>query len=206
MSAVKYTFGNDFDAPRDTGPSPQEIEHEKIKKAAYEEGYAAGYKAIDLVGDGILQDILSQSVIIVERHYEQIEMMQKHSANLAHLIIQKLAPALVENTPLDEIELLVKQCLKSHPLEPKIIIHLAESHIAEMTDKITKIKKQTGFEGEIKLVAENTNHISDCRVEWEDGGAERDFESLIALINNTVQLFLEAPISQKIEVKNETEN
>jgi flagellar assembly protein FliH len=196
MTAAKnFTFGSDFSAEENHGPTAQEIEHDQIRTAAYEEGYAAGLTAIEHQCDELLQNILHQVQTIEGRHNEQLEMMQKQAASLAHSIIKKLAPALVENTPLDEIELLVQQCLKNNPLEPRIMIYLNEALIEQMTARIEKIQEQSGFEGKIKLISENTPLMSDCRVEWDDGGAERDFEGLMATIDSTVQLFIDAPVS-----------
>lgn len=51
----------------------------------------------------------------------------------------------------------------------------------------------SGYPGEIILINEPMAHISDCRVEWANGGAERNFSKLLETIESTLQLFIEAP-------------
>ncbi|WP_321394036.1 FliH/SctL family protein [Emcibacter sp.] len=194
MTAVKFTFDNNFED--EYGPRSK-AKIEELENAAYQRGLAEGKQEIL---DGIeqhtqflLQNILAAIQILDGRHEEQLAMMHKEAAILAHSIVSKLAPALVANTPLQEIEALVSQCLKNSPLEPRIVVRVDENILPRLEKEIDRLKESSGYAGQIVLLAEPMRHISDCRVEWADGGADRDFDALKATIDRTVQLFIEAP-------------
>ncbi|MFC7048666.1 hypothetical protein [Emcibacter nanhaiensis] len=194
MTAVKYTFDNNFED--EYGPRSK-AKIEELENAAYQRGLAEGREeilnGIEQQVQFLLQNLVAAMQTLTTRHEEQLSMMHKEAAILAHSIIGKLAPALVANTPLQEIEALVVQCLKNSPLEPRIVIRVDDRILPHLEREITRLKESTGYAGQIVLLAEPMRHISDCKVEWADGGAERDFDALKATIDRTVQLFIEAP-------------
>lgn len=197
MSAVSFTFDEDFD--NNSGSSLSRNKLEDIRTNAYEEGLNNGRTEI-LTGleqscDVLLQNILAATQNLSARQTEQMSLMNKEAAKLAYAIIEKLAPAAVAQTPLEEIELLVNQCLKNSPLEPRLVIRVDEAIITSLHEKIEKMKQDSGYPGQIVLIGEPMAHISDCRVEWANGGAERDFNNLMSTIESTVQLFIDAPDS-----------
>ncbi len=195
MSAVSFTFDDDFES--DAGGSLSRSKLEEIHRSAYAEGLEAGRQEI-LSGleqscDALLQNIFTAARNLAERQDEQVALMHKEAAQLAYTIMEKLAPALVEQTPLADIELLVSQCLKNSPLEPRLVIRVDDSILPLLQEKLEKMKKDSGYPGQVVLISEPMSHISDCRVEWANGGVERDFNSLKDTIEKTIQLFIDAP-------------
>jgi len=195
MSAVKFTFDNDFES-QSGGPLSRNKMAE-IQEAAYAEGQDAGRTEIldglEQSCDMLLQNIAAAAESLTTRQEEQMSLMHKETAQLAYAIIEKLAPAVVEQTPLAEIELLVNQCLKNSPLEPRLVIRVDDSILPLLQSKLDKMKLASSFMGQVILISESMAHISDCRVEWANGGAERDFNGLKKTIESTIQLFIDAP-------------
>ncbi|PHZ85259.1 FliH/SctL family protein [Paremcibacter congregatus] len=197
MSAVRFTFDEDFEDS--SGGTMSRSKIDDIRAAAYAEGVAAGQTevltSLEQSCESLLHNILTASQNLQERQAEQVSLMHKEAAKLAYAIIEKLAPALVRHTPLDEIELLVTQCLKNSPLHPRLVVRVDDSILPLLEEKLEKIRQTNSYQGEIILISETMAHPSDCRVEWANGGAERDFNSLLATIEGTVKLFIEAPES-----------
>lgn len=195
MSAIKFTFDDDFE--NDTGGSLSQSKMEEIRAAAFNQGQEAGrIEALDSLEQNcndLLENILTAAQNLAARQDEQIALMNKETAKLAFSIIEKLAPALVVKTPLAEIELLVNQCLKNSPLEPRLVIRVDEGILPGLQDKLDDMKRTHGFPGQVILISSPMAHISDCRVEWANGGVDRDFDSLMETIKNTIQLFINAP-------------
>lgn len=195
MTAVRFTFEDDFDNSSTGGLSQKKLED--MRSAIFAEGQEAGRAEI-LDGlqqscENLMQNIFTATQNLTARQDEQVAMMHKEAAKLAFAIIEKLAPAMVEKTPLVEIELLVEQCLKNSPLEPRLVIRVDESILTTLQGKLEDMQTASGYAGQVILISETMAHISDCRVEWANGGAERDFSSLMTTIENTVQLFIDAP-------------
>lgn len=194
MTAVKFTFEDDFttDGPQNKRLKSGEID--QMRQEAYNEGKRDAGEGIEKQCEFLLDSLVRSLETLTANHEEQVALMHKETAKLAHAITAKLAPALVSNTPLAEIELLVDQCLKNSPLEPRLVIRVDENMLPHLEMKIEQMKEKAGYSGQVVLIAEEVSHIGDCRVEWADGGAERDFDGLMKTIDRTIQLFLEAPL------------
>ncbi len=191
MTAVKFTFDDEFD--NGSGSSMSQIKLNEMREAAIEEGRAAALGSMEQSCETLLQNILTAAENLSKRQDEQIALMHKEAAKLAFAIIKKLAPAVVEKTPLAEIELMVNQCLKNSPLEPRLVIRVDDAILPTLQDKLEEMKHASGYPGQVILISETMPHISDCRVEWANGGVERDFEGLMNMIESTIQHFIEAP-------------
>ncbi len=196
MTAVKFTFDDDFEG--ETGaPALRKDKLEDIQAAAFAEGREAGQaeimNSLEQSCESLLQNIALATQNLQMRQDEQIALMNKEAAKLTHAIIEKLAPALVDQTPLAEIELLINQCLKNSPLEPRLVIRVDDAILPALEEKIDVMAQASGFPGKIILINEPMAHISDCRVEWANGGAERNFSKLLETIESTLQLFIDAP-------------
>lgn len=203
MTAVKFTFGEDFsDDVENTVRDPKVIaeqEQEQALQKAFAEGEVAGQanalESIEQHCSQLVQNLVIQAEAIESRHNLQADMMHKQAAILAHAITSKLAPALVESTPLDEIELLVKQSIQSNPLESKFIIHVDPRVKGQLEQHLEKVTSQTGFAGKFVILEQEMTNLSDCHIEWTDGGAERNLEALMNTIEGTIKLFVDAPIT-----------
>ncbi|PCI49595.1 MAG: hypothetical protein COB49_04795 [Alphaproteobacteria bacterium] len=188
MDASKFTFDDDFE---------NSFSQNRLQETAFAEGREAGRaEALDSLEqncENLTRNILTAAQNLGERQDEQVALMHKEAAKLAFTIMEKLAPAAVEKTPLAEIELLVNQCLENSPLEPRLVIRVDEAILPGLQDKLEKMQQSCGYPGQVILISETMTHISDCRVEWANGGVERDFNSLMNTIKNTVQNFIDAP-------------
>ncbi len=195
METVKFTFDNDFSG--DGSGMTYTNKMQKLHDDAFEEGRAQGatdaQQSIEKSCELILQDVKNALDVMMARHDEQVASMEKNATMLVMAIIKKLAPAIVSETPLKEIEALVQDCMRNNPLEPRMVIRVDEQILPLLRRKIDTLQTTSDYHGQVVLISEPMSNVSDCRVEWIDGGAERDFEELMRSIEETVALFLEAP-------------
>lgn len=196
MESVKFTFDDDFSPEGSGGTYSNKIQ--KLNDEAFEQGKEQGLsealQSLEKSCEMVLENIKHSLSEIVSRHEEQIISMEKNATSLVLVIIQKLAPAIVNDKPLNEIENLVHECLRNNPLEPRLVIRVDEKMLPLLRKKIDLIQTASDYRGQIVLISDEMANISDCRVEWIDGGAERDFEGLMKSIEETVQIFIDAPI------------
>lgn len=196
METVKFTFEEDFSTETVGGSYTKKMQ--QLSDDAFlqgkEEGFAEAINSIEKNCELILNDIQQAVSVIMSRHEEQIATMEKQATSMVLAIIKKLAPAMVKEKPLEEIENLVQECMKNNPSEPRLVIRVDEQILPHLRRKIDTIQTASDYNGQVVLVSEQMGNISDCRVEWLDGGAERDFNSILNSIEEMVQKFIEAPL------------
>lgn len=96
------------------------------------------------------------------------------STELALAIVKKLHPTLVERQGLAEIEATLGQCLESLKQEPRLVVYVHSAQLDALQERLDQLSTSSGFEGRVVLIADDQMGQSDCRVEWADGGVERE--------------------------------
>ena len=213
QQAKKFLFKSNFDdAPSNNGrvkPTRMFTEEDlaTARKQGLEEGMVAGRReseaetenitavALQAIGKGILDLSAAQS--------QTRKSNAQDAAELAKTITQKVLPEISRHGALTEIEAMVCKCLTDHFDEPRIVIRVHDSLLDGLRACLDTTAANAGFAGKFVLLAEDGLQITDCRVEWADGGAERDEAHLWREIEEATQRFIsqlgENPSSNAIE-------
>ena len=195
MVAVrKFLFDSlDFDAEEPTGPiipaEPElpeptfsQAELDGVRAAAFAEGRAAG---LTEARDGqqqsvaaMLARIAAQTETLVSAEAARSEQAQSESVRLAITILRKMLPGLARRHGLTEIEAMIGDCLADLADEPRVVVRVHDRMLDALKGRIEEVALERGFAGKLVLLADPSLMDTDCRVEWADGGAERDIGRL----------------------------
>jgi flagellar assembly protein FliH len=102
---------------------------------------------------------------------------------LLRAVLQKIVPALCRRDPLAELEALVARCLDETLDEPRIVLRVSDAMFDTMQSRLDAMTTANGYSGKLILIADAALAEGDGRVEWADGGAERDTRRLMAEID-----------------------
>jgi flagellar assembly protein FliH len=179
-------------------PKPQFTDEDLA--AARGEGQRQGFEAgvqqargeIEAATAAALEQIAAQMVQINNTYHGELLSIEGSAAELAYCVGSKLAPALLARQPLEEVSALVADCLTAMPTEPRIVVRIADPMLEPLQAKIEELVSSTGFGGQIALLVEPGLSGSDCRVEWADGGAERDLGVLQSRVEDAVARYCAA--------------
>ena len=114
------------------------------------------------------------------------------SVDLALAIVRKLHPALVERQGLAEIESVLSQCLESLKQEPRLVTYVHSARLDALQERLAQLSTSTGFEGRVVLIGDDAMGESDCRVEWADGGVEREAGRIWRAVEEALNRYLAA--------------
>jgi hypothetical protein len=92
----------------------------------------------------------------------------------------------LQRQPLDEVKGLITGCLDMVADEPRIVVRVSEALIDALAEDVDQLAARGGFQGTVVLLGEADLNGADCRVEWADGGAERDVEALLQKVDAAV--------------------
>jgi flagellar assembly protein FliH len=180
----KFTFDVSFDhlgAPTARSLAERRFtrnEMEATRQAALAEGHAAGLAeaaqsaesltadALAKIADSLAALFAAQEATVLDTERRALDAMQT--------IITKLIPGLAAKDPLAEVEAFTTKCLHEAIDEPRVVLRVAEEIYEKLRERLDTLANAAGYSGRIVLLADDAIGGGDARVEWADGGAERN--------------------------------
>ena len=188
-SVQKFLFETSFDgvedetAPPDAPPhtNPQSFGESELERAR-DEGFAAGREqglmeaagSIENASARTLEAIAGEIRALLPALAQDAERRNGEALKAAVTIVRKLFPRTAEAHGTAEIEALVAQCLGQLRDEPRVVVRVCDQLLDPLNERLGGLAADCGYEGKIVLLAEEALLPGDAKVEWADGGAERD--------------------------------
>lgn len=208
-SPVKYTFDQAFDGGAKTR---FDLEIEKLKEEgelkandAYtkglEDGRAQALTEIEAQTQEVLAQLTASSKELLEQRNALESSLKQEMVHLAYGIASKLSAALIRTKPTAEVQALIEDCLATASKEPRLVVRVAEAVSDEIAKRLDDMKNATSFAGDIVLIGEPQMNPMDCRIEWPDGGSERNQNDVQHQIEDAVQRFVISDSDGEITAK-----
>ena len=155
---------------------------EAAQKESYENGVTAGQKTMMENQQQYMNVLLAQLdqklTHITEQSREQWHKQLAHLEEMALVIMRKVLPSYVERNGVQEIEAIVEQVISEMAHEPRLVVRVGEAQFDAISAKIKEISEQKAYTGKVVVLSEPDLGTADCRIEWADGGIERDMNAL----------------------------
>jgi flagellar assembly protein FliH len=200
-TAKKGKFLFDVDFAREADPKERPIaaaDHALRLAEAESKGFRDGYDtavkenvaaaerrmaaAFEQIGDAV--ERLARAMSAIEARLET------QAVELAVAVGRKLATELVAREPFDEIAALARDCFRQLTAAPHVVVRVHDSLHQVARSRLEDIARQRGFEGRLVVVAEPDIAPGDCRIEWADGGLNRDMAKTAETIGRAVERYL----------------
>lgn len=196
---AKYLFDEDF-AGGGEKPTITMVEHERrsadAESIAHRKGFEAGQaqartEAADSIARALNQ--IADSMARINAALAGIETrLEIEAVQVAVAVAGKLAPELVAREPLAELSALAGDAFRQLVTTPQISIHIGTDIFDAAKEKLEEIAHQRGFEGRLSVHPDATVARGDCRIEWADGGVNRDTATTLAAIEDVVSRYIAA--------------
>jgi flagellar assembly protein FliH len=194
----KFLFDTSFDAERTAKakaaaaaqavaeeppvPTFSEAELAAARQAAFADGKAAGTAEAEGCHAARLAAALEalppQLAQIAEDVATAAAERQRDSLEAALVVVRKLFPQLAREHGLEEAHAVIQQCLERLRDEPRVVIRCADADLDALRARAENGAARGGFEGKLVFLADERLVSGDLRVEWADGGAERQQAAL----------------------------
>ncbi|RAU22763.1 flagellar assembly protein FliH [Paramagnetospirillum kuznetsovii] len=189
----------DDEAEPEAPPPPTFTEEDLqvVREAAYEEGHGAGIAEATASAEAQLAEAMTRLTGAVEglrdAQEHSADEAQRVAARVAMAVLKKVLPAACEEHAFEEVVRTVQECFGQVLDEPRIIVRTDAELVDPVRERLETVAVMHGFEGRVVVQADPRLERGDCRVEWADGGAERDQARLIADIEAAVERSLAPP-------------
>lgn len=194
--AKKFLFDVDFAAGSEREATITLTEHvgklAEAETAAHRRGYAEAQAEADRRIAGALERIafgLGETNNALGAIEARLEC---EAVEVAVAVARKLAPALIEREPFTEIAALAGNCFRELIASPHIAVRVNDSLYAAAREKLDDIARTHGFEGRLVVLGEPGVGVGDCRIEWADGGVNRDVTAADTAIGEAVGRYISA--------------
>lgn len=168
----------------------------EVEKAAHDRGYAAAQNDAKVESDRRIAAALERIATAIAAGncaLTAIETrLESEAVEVAVAVGRKLAPALMVREPFAEIAALASDCFRQLVATPHIAVRVNDTLYSTTQEKLDEIVRSRGFEGRLVVLAESDIAPGDCRIEWADGGVNRDSAAADAEIGNAVAGYLAA--------------
>jgi flagellar assembly protein FliH len=197
-ASAKYMFDEDFATGAKPTMTVVEAERRRAdaEAQAHRKGFAAGQTqaqgeadqriatALGLIADGVSR---------LDRALSGIEArLETEAVQVAVAVAGKLAPELIAREPFTEISSLATECFRHLVTTPHIMVRVGADIYETAKEKLEEAARARGFEGRLMVTPDTAMAPGDCRIEWADGGVNRDEAATLAAIDELVARYVAA--------------
>ena len=202
---TKYLFERSFDhveqpraISRKPPPEPpvSRAEFEAARNAAFAEGRKSGLAEAAHSAEertaAALTKLAGDIMALLALREECTADVEARAIEAMRAIMRKAVPALCRKEPLAEIESVIGACLHEAFEEPRIVLRVADAQFEPVQRRLAALAAAAGYAGKLVLLADNTLGPGDVRIEWAEGGAERQVPRLLSDIDAALARALDA--------------
>jgi flagellar assembly protein FliH len=166
-------------------------------EAAFAKGREAGLAeaaagAAQRAADAL--NAMTERLARIERMRVEIEQSTTRSAvGVALAALRRILPTVERRVALPEIEAVLADCLHRVLDEPRVVFRVPDDLLDALRERVDEVGRRAGFHGKVVLLADGDLGVSDCRIEWADGGAERNVERIWKDVEDLVGRTLHEP-------------
>lgn len=203
-----YLFDVDFDsAATALPPEPEDVEEipaeptftKEELQAARNESFEAGKAEGIAQSNSSLEQQISVIVAALQNDFVSLSSMQREAndatmrdaVQIATTIVRKVLPSYIQEHGTLEIEAFVRATLSTLFAEADVIVRAPEASAADLAERLTPVADALGLAGKLKVAADPALGPADCRMEWGNGGAERNAAQIMSDIDAMVSRFTE---------------
>ncbi len=155
-----------------------ESELTATRESAYQQGLVEGRAAAAKESSEHQARLLQHVEQLMKRFADDVWKIygqQKQAASeVALTIVRKLLPEYVKKFGTQEMLSSIEASVAEMIHEPRLVLRVPDAQFEFMTKEVNEMATRLGYGGKIVVLADNTLGEHDCRMEWADGGMERN--------------------------------
>ena len=200
-STAKFMFDEDFAAG--TKPTITVIEADRRRADAEAQAYRKGFAAGQAQAHGEADQRIAAALGVIAEGFGRLDhalsgietRLETEAVEVSVAVAAKLAPELVAREPFAEISALANECFHQLVAAPHVVVRIGADVFEMAKEKLEEIARAKGFEGRLVVLADEAMAPGDCRIEWADGGVNRDQAATLSAIDDVVGRYVAARIT-----------
>jgi flagellar assembly protein FliH len=175
-------------------PPPEPTFSQAELDAAFERGLTNGRQAGELDAMDRIERRLAETTErlayqfkdLADHQGHAIAMVERQAAEATLTALRKLFPAFLSRGGAAEIQAMLTDAFEHALEEPRILVRTAPDMRDALEPLVRTTAGQAGFDGKLIIIEDNRLGEMDCRIEWAEGGVERNPRRLMDAIETAV--------------------
>src|SRR5690606_21142034 len=164
-------------------PPITEAELEAVRAESFAAGHRAGVEEERAASERRRVEALERIAAALAASEEIVATgsaaAERRAVDTALAVARAVAPELLRRNGVAEVEATLRDCLRDLIDEPRLVVRVAAEVLDTIKERLPALTGRTGFSGRVILLAEEGMPPGDCRIEWADGGVERNTARLM---------------------------
>ncbi|MFC1673419.1 hypothetical protein ACFL12_04620, partial [Pseudomonadota bacterium] len=134
-----------------------------------------------------LDAINNQVMNLFEAYAQDKEEHSRDAVSVATVIVRKMFPALNMDKAMAEIEHMIVEAMKRTSGSPRLIMRVTPAMQTQVEAKTQELTALRGYQGTIKVIADEALGEGTAHVEWDGGGMIRDPATMWAEVDEIIE-------------------
>jgi flagellar assembly protein FliH len=190
--------------PEEPPPPPPPMFTAAQMEAAREEGYIGGHTAALDEASAATERLTALALGevgrrldgLTHRHEIAVDALARDATRLILAVCRKVLPATAEKNAVREITALVAELLPNVLDEPRLVVRVNPDVADVLRERMDPVIAESGYEGRVLVTPDGRVPQADCRIDWGEGGLERDTARQWAEIEALIDQHLAGPMRE----------
>lgn len=174
--------------PEPKAPSYSQDELDAAVSAAEERSYEKGFNAatadVQKQQQAVLEEINSKLLSLLAEQDNSYRQNEQNALKFALGLVRKLLPNLEADVAKEEVEAFLSDNFAKFKGEKSLSFSFNPKMAANIAPLLSKLAEKNDFEGKIAVHKDINLGLSDCAVEWKNGGVTRSTEQILDNVEN----------------------
>ena len=159
-------------------------------KDGWDQGWAAAIEAARTHADAYaaeaMTNVAKRVAVLGAASDAGVDEARKLAVRVATTVAKKLAGNLVEKMPAEQIEEMMTEILGGLTTDRRLVLRVHPDLVESFKARMQQLVADSGFTGTLEINADPALPITDCRLAWIEGGAERIYQDIVEKVEHTV--------------------
>lgn len=156
----------------------------KARTEGYEAGYQQAKNEQQEERNRLLAEINNRLMLLSADNEAQNQKADNQVIMLSREVIHKLVPVIEEQEAQQLVTEFLEKNFSQFKNESRLAFYFHPEALPYIQEEIARLANIHDYEGKISLHKDDNMQISDCRIEWENGGVERNSAQMLDKIDN----------------------
>lgn len=174
---AKFNFGKEFGekGPNSAKAIEQEVANLRAEVPQAEaRGFEAGRNAANTQLNQTLTMLANSAKALLDVLEQERAAMKEEAIQLSLLTARTLAGHVLDRAPAEAVREFAAACVDSLRKCPHIVFRVHPDIVEGVEAELKKLSFERGLEGRLIVLGDPDKMQGDCKIEWADGGFERN--------------------------------